>query len=67
MNLLVARAERLLVRILMLFVRLERQPCGYPDCRCRSHEVVVVSRFGWWATAVFMVAMPAIAAWWGYR
>ena len=67
MNLIMARAERLLVHILMLFVRLERQPCGHPDCRCRSHEVVVVSRFGWYATAVFMVALPMIAAWCGHR
>jgi hypothetical protein len=68
MRLTLAHAERLLVRFLTLFVRVERQPCGHPDCRCRSHDVVVLGRFGWWATVVFVVAVWTIAAsWCGYR
>lgn len=67
MSAVVARAGRIVGRFLMLFFRLERQPCGYPDCRCKSHEVVGISRIGCWVVGALMVAEIAGCAWCIYR
>ena len=49
-------AGNLIVRFFMLFMKIERQPCNHPDCRCKQHEAIVVSRLGWYALGVFVIA-----------
>jgi len=56
-----ARADRMIVRFCMLFLRLESLPCSDPACRCKRHDVLVVSRFGWCALVAwsFMIGVFA--------
>ena len=46
----------LIGRLIQLFLRVERTSCGEPECRCRNHNLLVVTRFGWLTFLAFMLA-----------
>jgi len=58
-----AKIDRLIVRFLFIFLTIERTRCGEPECRCKNHEVIGVSSFGWYTFAVFVLAMMLHSCW----
>jgi len=64
MSSLSKQANRLVTRVLMLFLCIRKTPCRHPECRCREHEVVDVTPLAWWTMVAFLFLAFAGPALW---